>query len=157
GNEAAGPGGKKPPGKRGLPPGMTRQQYEDLRAEMKGHADAAFKQMKEANARGDRTTRLPDGTVLKTSDSAMGPWRAVVKDMKTGEIFYGQNTGKQPSNLPRPLQERANSVAAANQAASKAPEGYPEGWTRDKGIPGSHSEVQAVDKGMKARPDAQPE
>ena len=135
----------------------TAQNHDELRAEMKGLADAAFKQMQEANARGDRTTTLPDGTVLKTSDSAMGPCLSVVKDMKTGDVYYGQNTGKQPSNLSPPLQERANAVAAANQQASKAPAGYPEGWTRDKGIPGSHSEVQALDKGMKARPGAQPD
>lgn len=133
------------------------ENHDELRAEMKGLADAAFKQMKEANERGDRTTTLPDGTVLKTSDSAMGPCLSVVKDLQSGEVFYGQNTGKQPTNLSPPLQERANNVAAENQAASKAPPGYPEGWSRDKGIPGSHSEVQALDKGMKARPGSQPE
>ena len=150
---------KKPEKKEGeeLPPGMTQKEYDDLKAEMKALGDDAWARMQEARERGDRTVTLPDGTVLKTSDSAMGPCLSIVKDLETGQVFYGQNTGKQPENLAPPLQERTNAVVAANEAKSPAPEGYPPGWTRDKGIPGSHSEVQALNQGMQARPGSTPE
>jgi hypothetical protein len=74
--------------------------------------------------------------------------------MVTGEVFYGQNTRQQPRNLSEPLPSRANAQAEANQAASPAPEGLPAGWSRREGIPGSHSEVQAVDQALRARPEA---
>ena len=135
---------------------MSKKEFDDLKAEMKDRADSAWQKMKEANERGDRTVTLDDGTVLKTSDTGMGPCLSVVKDLKTGEVFYGQNTGKQPENMAPLLQDRADAVAAANQAKSPAPEGYPPGWSRDKGIPGSHSEVQALNQGMQARPGSEP-
>ncbi len=136
-----------------IPPGMTKAEFDELKTEMQGLADSAWKKMKAANEAGERTVTLDDGTVLKTSDSGMGPCLSIVKDLETGEIFYGQNTGKEPADLSPPLQDRTNAVVAANQPT---PEGMPPGWSRDKGIPGSHSEVQALNQGMKARPDSNP-
>ena len=36
-----------------------------------------------------------------------------------------------------------------------SPPGFGPGWTRARGYPGSHSEVQAVDQGIKTRPGAE--
>jgi RHS repeat-associated protein len=140
-----------------IPPGMTRKEYDDLKVEMKALADAAWKKMQEARDNDQRTVTLDDGTVLKVTDSGMGPCLSVVKDLETGQVFYGQNTGKAARNLSQPLQERTDTVIAANQEKNPAPAGYEPGWDRHNGYPGSHSEVQALDQGLKARPGSQPE
>ena len=78
-------------------------------------------------------------------------------DLATGQVFYGQNTGKVPRSLSEPLATRSAQRAAELEAGiNRNPEGpkMPEGHTRKMGIPGSHSEVHAIDQALKTRPGA---
>jgi len=68
-----------------------------------------------------------------------GPVLTGAMDNVTGEITYGQNTGI-PSPLHPILQDRIDNF---------------EGEGADfKGVPGSHSEINALNEGMLARPGA---
>ncbi|OXJ09798.1 RHS repeat-associated core domain-containing protein [Burkholderia sp. HI2500] len=136
-------------------PAHGEHNLDELRQELGALAQAAWQKMKDANARGDRTVTLDDGTVLKTGDTTMGPCLSVVKDLTTGAIYYGQNTGKRPRGLRSPLKEQTEKVAIANEEKSPSPYPNNPGWTRNKGIPGSHSEVQAANQALEARPGAQ--
>ncbi|KVC77300.1 RHS repeat-associated core domain-containing protein [Burkholderia ubonensis] len=136
-------------------PSLGEHDLDKLRHELGELAQAAWQKMKEANARGDRTVTLDDGTVLKTGDTTMGPCLSVVKDLTTGAVYYGQNTGKRPRGLRSPLKEETEKVAIDNEGKSPSPYPNNPGWTRNKGIPGSHSEVQAANQALEARPDAQ--
>lgn len=62
-------------------------------------------------------------------------------DPQTGEIFYGLNHGKVPDDLHPVLQVRLLKYLDESQ-----------GVTPEKaGIPGSHSEIVALDQAIKAR------
>ncbi len=68
-----------------------------------------------------------------------GPVLTGVIDKQTGEIFFGQNTGI-PEPLYPDLQARLNEFEGPYAAG--------------KGIPGAHSEINALNQGLWARPDA---
>ena len=127
-----------------------------LRALLDEPGQAAWGMIRDAHAAGKRKVKLPDGTVLRVGDEyrQRGPALALVVDMKTGRIFYGQNTGRIPKDLSEPLAERTKKVVAANEARSPAPPPQKPGWSRKAGLPGSHAEVLAADKALKNRPGA---
>jgi RHS repeat-associated protein len=132
-------------------------------AELTQHLDAlaqdAWKKMQDAYDAGEKKATLSDGTVLRVGDGdrQRGPCLSLVMDTVTGEVFYGQNTGREPQGLHEPLASRTDAVTAANQATSPAKPPMPPGWSRSAGIPGSHSEIVASDKALAARPDARME
>jgi hypothetical protein len=109
-----------------------------------------------ARKAGKSTITLEDGTVLKCSKSGMRPCLSVVKDMETGKIFFGQNMGGEPEDFHPQLQKRTDVVVAVRESERPSPSKNPEGWHRDKGTPGRHSEVHALNEGMQERPGSQP-
>jgi hypothetical protein len=70
----------------------------------------------------------------------MGPVLTGAMDTKTGDIFFGQNTG-----IPDPLHEL---LAQRIEDFEGPGEPY-------KGTPGEHSEINAVNQGLFARPGGQ--
>lgn len=62
-------------------------------------------------------------------------------DPQTGEIFYGLNQGKVPTDLHPLMQQRLNAYLEATEGVTPA----------RAGIPGSHSEISALDQAIKAR------
>lgn len=61
-------------------------------------------------------------------------------DTKTGDIFFGQNTG-----IPDPLHPDLQQLL----------DDFPGPGAPGKGIPGSHAEINALNQGLFARPGAQ--
>jgi len=68
-----------------------------------------------------------------------GPVLTGAMDRQTGQIFFGQNSG-----IPNPL----HPALAARLAQFEGP------GAAGKGIPGAHSEINAVNQGLFARPGA---
>jgi RHS repeat-associated protein len=73
--------------------------------------------------------------------SQRGPVLTGAMDPQTGEIFYGLNQGKVPDDLHPVLQRRLDEYLDAS--GGRTPE--------RAGIPGSHSEIVALDQAIKAR------
>lgn len=69
-----------------------------------------------------------------------GPVLTGAMDTKTGDIFFGQNTG-----IPDPL----------HPDLQQALDEFPGPGAPGKGIPGAHSEINAVNQGLFARPGSQ--
>lgn len=142
-------------------PRPSADELAGVRDRLAGLAQDAWSRMRAAHADEERRVTLPDGTRLRVADGDVpggrGPCLSLVMDMQTGQVFYGQNTGRAPIGLREPLGSRTTAVAAANQSASPAPTNYPAGWSRRAGIPGSHSEVQAANQALAARPGARME
>jgi RHS repeat-associated protein len=79
--------------------------------------------------------------VLATqSNSARGPVLSGAMNTRTGEVYFGQNTG-----IPNPLAPQLRS-AIEDFEGPGAP---------GKGIPGAHSEINAVNQGLFADPSSQ--
>jgi RHS repeat-associated protein len=79
------------------------------------------------------------GNIIRNqSIRARGPVLSGARDPLTGEIFFGQNTGI-PEDLHPLLRQRLN---ALNEATGGAGIG--------KGLPGGHSELNALDQALKA-------
>jgi RHS repeat-associated protein len=156
------PKGKQPGTKdvgctKGLPPNMTP---EEVREHLKAKADKLMADIKKAQEEGHHFVTAPDGTVLDVRKGKLGPCVSVVYDTKTGNVYYGQNTGERPTNLRQPLQDRADQAARDNVMEHGQMVGYPEkgssveqplGTRPRGGIPGSHSEVNAMDSAMRDR------
>lgn len=82
-----------------------------------------------------------EGSAEYLSRSQRGPVLSGVMDTRTGEIFYGLNQKGVPTNLHPLLQQSLGEYLAGNG-----------GVTPERaGIPGSHSEVVALDQAIKAR------
>lgn len=75
------------------------------------------------------------------SRSQRGPVLTGVMDPQTGEIFYGMNQGAVPSDLHPLLQDRLDAYLDATGGITPL----------RAGIPGSHSEIVALDQAIKAR------
>jgi hypothetical protein len=126
---------------------------DELRAHLGPLAQAMWQQMQAAYP---RRVRAPDGVMLSTADSTRGPCLSLVMEITTGKVYYRQNTGE-PANpkgggrtLQSPLHERTQDRI---DELGKSPDGYKgEGWTRDMGYPGSHSEVQGTNEVLTAMP-----
>jgi hypothetical protein len=69
-----------------------------------------------------------------------GPVLSGAMDTRTGDIFFGQNTG-----IPEPLAPELRSALEDFDGPGAA----------GKGIPGAHSEINAVNQGLLANPDSQ--
>jgi len=117
------------------------QNASELTKELRGIAQEAFAAIEEAASEGISFVRR-GGIKLKTGTEARGPVLTVVKDLVTGQVFYGQNQGKVPTILHPLLQERLSEYLAS---------GNPD-WTRAIGRAGSHSEVVALNQALLARP-----
>ena len=78
--------------------------------------------------------------IASQSNRVRGPVLSGAMDTKTGEIFFGQNTGI-PDPLHPLLRQRLDSFSGPGAPA--------------KGIPGAHSEINAVNQGLFARPGSQ--
>lgn len=156
----------RPKTKKGPPPevgckaplqaGLTPEQ---VKAELEKKVTKLRLEMEAAKAAGHKQVIAPDGSVL-TVHPSMGPCLSAVYDSKTGKVYYGQNTGKAPTNLREPLQSNTMETARENYLKTGMMEGYPEkgdtitqpyGSLPGKGIPGSHGEVNATDKAMRDR------
>jgi RHS repeat-associated protein len=139
-----------------LDPGMTPEQ---VRAELEKKVTKLREDMEAAAKAGHTHVEAPDGSLLRVKPS-MGPCLSAAYDTKTGKVYYGQNNGQRPTNLREPLQTRANEAARDNYLQHGMMEGYPEkgdtvtqpyGTRPRGGIPGSHAEVNAMDKAMRDR------
>ncbi|MET3132253.1 hypothetical protein AAKU55_002525 [Oxalobacteraceae bacterium GrIS 1.11] len=75
------------------------------------------------------------------SRSQRGPVLTGVMDPHTGEIFYGLNQGKIPTDLHPLMQQRLDAYLEATGGVTPP----------RAGIPGSHSEISALDQAIKAR------
>lgn len=75
------------------------------------------------------------------SRSQRGPVLTGVMDPQTGEIFYGLNQGKIPTNLHPIVQKRLDAYLEATGGVTPP----------RAGIPGSHSEISALDQAIRAR------
>jgi hypothetical protein len=116
----------------------------------------------------------PDGTLLQIHPAKfLGPCVSVAYDKVTGKVYYGQNTRERPNPMHPILADNADRAARENHAAGydkpykkTVPDG--EGGTKEitvkppygmypmKGVPGDHSEVNAVNKGMMEREGGTP-
>jgi hypothetical protein len=126
-----------------------RSKFNEWREARKNEPSPEDRQRIEATKRASRKhiRNLVDGVQVRArfvaeteSNKERGPVLSGALDTKTGQIFYGQNQANIPNNLHPDLQ--------AALAAFQGP-GAPL-----KGIPGSHSEVYAVNEGLHARQDA---
>ena len=81
------------------------------------------------------------GSPRYLSNSQRGPVLSGVMDPQTGDIFYGLNQGKVPSDLHPLLQQRLDNYLEATNGATPV----------RAGVPGSHSEIMALDQAIKAR------
>lgn len=66
-----------------------------------------------------------------------GPVLTGAMDRRTGDVFFGQNTG-----IPSPLHPELGAALDA----------FPGPAAAGKGIPGTHSEFNAINQGLFARP-----
>jgi RHS repeat-associated protein len=123
----------------------TLKDKDKLEAAMKQKAEEMLAKMEEARNRKptpQHWIELPGKPPQRiyTSETGRGPCLSLVVDKRTGQVYYGQNIGTTPREpLQQPLQSRTNERLAV---ATK-------GDIRNDGTPGSHSEVQALDKAMK--------
>ena len=102
-----------------------------LQNELKDLAREAHSALEEAANEGIRSI-LRGNTLLKTGADLRGPVLTVVKDLESGEVFYGQNQGKVPSNLHPILKDALRDYLEAPNSKE---------WTRAIGRAGSHSEI----------------
>jgi RHS repeat-associated protein len=89
--------------------------------------------------------KAPDGTLLQIHAS-VGPCVSLAYDKKTGKVYYGQNTRERPDPMHPILEDNADKAAEWNK--KNFPNVKPPGMYPMKGVPGDHSEVNAVNKGM---------
>jgi hypothetical protein len=93
-----------------------------------------------------------NGKVLRTFDDTptnggRGPALAVVEDLKTGKVYYGQNQGKVVENLHPLLRRRLDAfLARPGNAYLRGPRVLPY-----PGLPGSHAEFDAVNQALNSR------
>jgi RHS repeat-associated protein len=127
----------------------------DLRDQLKAKAKALQEQIDEAKkTRPKPPTHIelpgepPQRIQISPSDN-LGPCISVVYDKQTGKVYYGQNMASHPEGGLHPkLQGETQKLLDANTAAG-GKGGKPPSLQGD--IPGTHSEVQAVNAGMRDR------
>jgi len=82
--------------------------------------------------------------LMSLSRSQRGPVLSAVMDPKSGEIFYGQNLGRVPTDLHPLLQQRLDQYLDFSDLTGGA-------TPLRAGVPGSHSEIVALNQALKAR------
>ena len=120
-------------------------------AELKAELEKRAKEMTEKLKNGDVTIPgrgdPPKGGYTLRTDQ-LEPCLSVAVD-KNGNVSYGQNTGKRPEDMDPRLKE-----AAKNQAAQpRTPQHHSVGANT---LAGTHSEVHATDRALKADPTNEP-
>jgi len=117
-------------------------------AALKAELEKRAKAMEEKLRKGDVHVPGPPPPGYKLRQSKVEPCLSVAVD-KHGNVFYGQNTGKQPDGMDPRLKENAKNQAAqprkvlADQTGANTPAG-------------THSEVHATDRALKTDPTTQP-
>jgi hypothetical protein len=95
-----------------------------------------------ADAVGTRAESLATkGASGYLSRSQRGPVLSGVMDPQTGEIYYGLNQGKIPTDLHPLMQQRLDAYLEATGGVTPP----------RAGIPGSHSEISALNQAIRAR------
>ena len=125
----------------GLCGNLSAKEKSELRGDLRRIAKRALNDMDSAAVSGKTTIRRR-GVDLRTpqgdpQSGGRGPVLTVLKDLKTGEVFIGQNQGQVVGNLHPVLQRRLNKYLRDNpQYAGNKVYPYP-------GRPGSHAEIDA--------------
>jgi hypothetical protein len=111
----------------------------DSEEALPGESAAAEEGSQAAILRGAVEQQYQD-VVGSQSIRVRGPVLSGAMDTRTGDIFFGQNTG-----IPEPLAPELRSALEDFDGPGAA----------GKGIPGAHSEINAVNQGLLANPDSQ--
>ena len=99
---------------------------------------------KQADLLENQTRSVAESLIKNKSKSQRGPVLTGVLDKKTGDIFYGINSKLEVSNLHPILQKRLDALKQRTGGKGNRPDYVNE-------IPGSHSEISAVNEALKAR------
>lgn len=143
---------------------------EEVKAQLEAKSKKLMDDIAKAKEAGLTHVTAPDGTVLQIHPTA-GPCLSVAYDKVTGKVYYGQNTDGRPSPMHPILADNADRAARENHEKGydkpyKKTVSDGKGGTKEitvqppygmypmKGVPGDHSEVNAVNKGMVEREEA---
>jgi RHS repeat-associated protein len=138
-----------------LPKGLSD---EEVRAALKAKTDRLIDDIKKIQPPPPPPTHViaPDGTKLEIYPN-LSPCISAAYDKKTGGVTYGQNRDERPQPMNPTLADNADAAGRFNKERGSAGTGMPPEGLANKGIPGHHSEVNAVNEGMKKRPDSKPD
>jgi hypothetical protein len=124
-----------------------------LRAALEEKLKVLKEDMAKAKAAGHTEVRAPDGSIIQIHPDS-GPCLSAAVDKTTGKVYYGRNQDGRPDPMHPTLDANADRAADLNMRHGSAGPGMPPTGLANKGIPGDHSEVNAVNNGMLDREEA---
>jgi len=141
---------------------------EDIKKQLKEKADALQAQIDAARKIRPKPTHLvipgkapqKDQHIDISSARNLGPCISVVHDKQTGKVYYGQNMAEQPlGGLHPQLKSETKALRDHNVDPARSPKAAELGGrtSPNHDVPGTHSEVQAVNAGMKDRDENHPD
>lgn len=134
--------------------GADKMSDAELRAALEEKLRLLKEDMAKAKAAGHTDVRAPDGSIIQIHPDT-GPCLSAAVDKTTGKVYYGRNQDGRPDPMHPTLDANADRAADLNRRRESAGKGMPpEGLAMKGGVPGDHSEVNAVNNGMLDREDA---